>query len=467
MPATTFASRNVNNLLVKMALFFLFLIFLIHHWIILYIQPLLPGFDGGYYAVQVRDLLRSGTLYYSAPPIAFLIFALFAKIFLLLNLFPPPLCVINGVKFGLALMKALCIFPTYLIFKQLTKRDAIAVGGAILFELHPFFMLLANATSLFKNAVGVFFLLFYIYYLNKSTLSNDWRDMIPALVFISLTAMTHILDFGLALAYTVSLALIEAIRNKGLSLQSSLSKLIVIELVSLASLFTIILIFAPVFFGTYYKFISFIQELLSVESSEYSITIPPTLEPFVTLSALIAIISILLCTRFGIIDLSKRIALALDLITIFLLLPLYSQQWYLRFILVTFIPAILTLPELFNQLRDLKKIIALIVIFMIIFTPAYMQSARAIPVINPIEFRDINNMAPLIERGDTIVVTRFGLHYWVTWFLDIKTEYHINKLDDYIQSYHHVYLIVNKKIVSKPGWVILYIGKELMLIKVK
>jgi len=459
-------SNETTSPIIKLALVLLFVIFLIHHWYILYAQPLLPGFDGGYYAVQVREILRSSKLYYSAPPIAFLIFSFFAEIFLILNLFPPPLCVINGVKFGLALMKSLCIFPAYLIFKQLTKRDYVSIGGAILLELNPFFMLLANGTSLFKNAIGVFFLLCYIYYVNELTIKNSWREIILALIFISLTAMTHILDFGLALAYTILYAAIEAIVNKRLSMKSSITKLITIEFISIAALFAGILTIAPVFFGTYYKFESFIEELLIVEGNEGAM-LPPMLEPFVALAIILAIIGLIISLIPDMGVLEKRLLLSSSLLVLFLITPLYSPQWYIRFILVTFIPATLTLPTMLKLIRDTKKVIAFILVLVIFFTPAYMQLSQARPVINPIEFRDIMDMAPYIERGNTIIITRFGLHYWVTWFLDIETTYHINKLDNYIQQYEHVYLIIEKWKQTPSNWTTIYEGKELKLIKIK
>lgn len=449
-------------------MFFIFIVFLIHHWYILYSQPLLPGFDGGYYAVQVREILRSGTLYYSAPPIAFLIFAFFAKIFLLLNLFPPPLCVINGIKFGLALMKALCVFPIYLIFKQLTGRDYISIGGAVLFELHPFFMLLANGTSLYKNAVGIFFLLCYIYFVNRLLVNSSWRDIILALVFIFLTALTHILDFGLALAYTILYAIIDIIKNRKFDMRSNLAKLVVFELIFIGVLFIIIIVFIPIFFGTYYKFESFFEELLKIKESEGSIRFPPMFEPFIVLAVFLGVLGLIIVLQRDINELEKRILLSSCLILFFLISPVFSPQWYIRFIFVSFIPLILIFPSLFKLMKDARKAIVLFLIISLIFTPAYIQFSQARPVINPIELRDITNMAPYIPKENTIILTRFGLHYWVTWFLDVETSHYISKLDYYIQQYEHVFIIIEKELAKiPPYWKIIYSGKELLLIKVK
>ena len=464
--------RNISslstNLFKQCVLMLLFLIFLLHHWYVLLNIPLLPGFDGGYYAVQVREILRSGNLYYSAPPLAFFIFALFAWIFLSLNIFPETLCIINGVKFGLALMKALCVFPMYLISKQLTKNEAISIGSAVLLEIHPFFMLLANGTSLYKNAVGIFFLLCYIYFVNRVSTSNNAKDIILAVIFLGLTALTHILDFGIAIAYTLLYITIDVIRERRLNIRTPLMKLFMLECIILGVLFVAIIVFFPIYFGTYYKFESFFKELITHEEASASLTfLLSNLMILVTIS--FSIVAIIIVAKRNSDALNIRILISSSLLAFFLISPEFSPQWHIRFIFVTFIPLLLMIPSILNRVKTIEGILLIFLLLFSIFLSGYIRHTYALPVISPEEKEDLLSMAPYIPRENTIVVTRFGLHYWVTWFLDVKSSYYMNKLEDYIKEYDHVFIIFNKQQHPNipPYWTILFVGRTLILIKVK
>jgi len=446
----------------------LFFIFLIHHWYVLFNTPLLPGPDGGYYAVQVREIIRSGNLYYSAPPIAFFIFAFFAWIFLNINAFPAPLCIINGVKLGLAFMKALCIFPVYLISKQITRNNGISIVNAILFELHPFFMLLTYGTSLFKNAVGVFFLLFYIYFVNRVSIHATRKDLTLAIVFLGLTALTHILDFGLAIAYTLLYVVIDIIRRKRIDMSNHLLRLFLVESAIVGIPFTVIIVFLPVYFGTYYKFESFFEELLIGEENIPSLNVLLS-NPLILVSISFSIIAIVTAIKNHIDALTLRVLISSSLITFFLISPQFPPQWHIRFTFMLFIPLMLMLPGVLKRVREVESMLVIILLLFSIFMPGYIHSSRALPVVTPEEIDDLHAMSPYIPKNNTIVLARFGLHYWITWFLDVKSSHYMSELENYVKQYDHVFVVYEKQTHPRiqPQWEILFVGKALILVKIK
>ena len=460
-----------------LAMICIFLFFLWHHWSVLSNIPLIPGPDGGYYAVQVREILRSGTLYYSAPPVAFYIFALFSWILIAINAYPAPLCIISGIKLGLAFMKALCVFPMYLISKQITKNETLSIIVPVLLEINPFFMLLANGTSLYKNAVGIFFLLFYIYYLNTLIVEKNGRNLLFALFFLSLTALTHILDFGLAIAYTIVYVLIEIIRVKRVDLSNYLIRLFLLEAGILLSLFCIIIVFFPVYSGTYYKFEGFINEVLMGSEQAFRPGVLPR-DPNVLLSLSFALFGILATVKKIVLkeysvnndSVHMKILLSSSLLILFLTNPNYPPDWRIRFLFVTFVPMIIMLPSVFTHVKNTESVLLIVLLLSSLFIPLYLNCSIARPVISPQETMDLTRMKDLIPRENAIVLARFGLHYWVTWFMDVKADYNFPQLQNYVKQYNHVFVIIEQKLNAPPippEWEIIYVGESLILAKVK
>ena len=145
----------INDVTTKQAvgiLVVLVLIKFIVHFISLQSAPLLPGFDGGYYAVQVREIILSGMLYYSAPPISFYIFAFFAQILIWLHYGPLPVCIITGIKLGLSIFVALAAVPAYYLGRYIFRKNYSSIRTVC-----SFFRLnnLSTAVLIFKKLVCI------------------------------------------------------------------------------------------------------------------------------------------------------------------------------------------------------------------------------------------------------------------------------------------------------------------------
>ena len=156
--------------------------------------PLVPGIDGPYYVVQAEYLLAHGRLKYPDPPLAFCVIALAA--FLSKDLFA-------AVEFSSALVTALSAVPTYFLTKKLAGSRIAGFAAGLALVVNPFTLRLAS--DFVKNSMGMLWLALFLYYDLSYASSGRRRDLLALTASLTLAALTHVLDYGLALAYAVSI----------------------------------------------------------------------------------------------------------------------------------------------------------------------------------------------------------------------------------------------------------------------
>ena len=453
------------------------------HFLSLLHAPLLPGFDGGYYAVQVREILVSGTLYYSAPPISFYVFAFLAQLLFWAHYGPFPICVITGIKLGVSVFVALTAFPAYYLGKLVFKKNYFGILLALLVLWHPYFIMISTQASLYKNSVGIFFLLVYLYFFFASV--NSDKNIMHFLVTVSfiLDAMTHVLTFGVALGITIaSLAacLFLWLRNKtefGINKKFVITTLVNLGLV--AALLVAILIFAPQYFGTYYKF----EYLFTEVTLEF---IPGLLAFLFFGFDLLSLIS--LFTLFSSVYLAYKsrgslksiitsnshkrmfylVIVSMDAILAFLLLPVFPHQMAIRLIFMTFVPFSVLFLYLLSKLKTPLQLVSLILIFFIFLPGITAHYTRIRPNVTPDDVHDILEMRKIIVIDNSIVYAPFGVHYWVTWFTNAKTDYAptFDEIRNVLKTYQHVYIITERRITI-PNADLLFEGRRLCLFELR
>lgn len=152
-------------------------------------EPYPLGIDGYYYAVQLRALLDTGGLYYSASPVAFWLMAPFA-------VFAGP---IVGAKLAAATAGALLAVPVYFLGRRLSSDRAIGLLAATL--------AVASSQSLYlsaefiKNSIGLTVLATFLCALHWM-LDRPSRVRIAtvAALFVG-TALSHKLAGALAIMW--------------------------------------------------------------------------------------------------------------------------------------------------------------------------------------------------------------------------------------------------------------------------
>ena len=459
----------------------LVLIKFIVHFISLQSAPLLPGFDGGYYAVQVREIILSGMLYYSAPPISFYIFAFFAQILLLLHYGSLPVCIITGIKLGLSVFVALTAIPAYYLGRDIFRKNYSGVILALLILWHPYFIMISTQASLYKNAVGVFFLLVYLCLFYRSVNSNKIMNHLLVTISFILDAMTHVLTFGVALGITMaSLAVYFIIWLKNRNEFKINKKFVFTTLLNfglVGVLLVAILVFAPQYFGTYYKF----EYLFTEVTLEF---IPGILRflifgfdflSFISLATLLYSVYSAYKSRKVLNSLINNhlcmfsIAIAsMCAILAFLLLPIFPHQMIVRLIFMSFVPFSVLFLYMISKLKAPTQLMSLILIFLIFFPGIMMHYTHMRPVVSPDDVHDILEMRKIIVPENSIVYAPFGVHYWVTWFINVKTDYALTFEDikSALNTYQHVYIIADRR-VKIPNADLLYTGRRLFLYELR
>jgi hypothetical protein len=136
--------------------------------------------DAGYYVKNINEVLRYGYPSASVPPLPFYYAALFSSV----------LGVMLGFKVAIALASAGIAFPIYKITETITKNKDAALFAAFLAAFSPVNMFMMG--DLLKNMLGLFFGMWFVYYLIKTTDRFTVRDAALAVTSALLMIGSHL-----------------------------------------------------------------------------------------------------------------------------------------------------------------------------------------------------------------------------------------------------------------------------------
>ncbi len=272
--------------------------------------PLVPGIDGPYYIVQVRWLLKRGWLKYPDPPLAFYVMALVA---LLVRDVP------TAVEVTSALVTAFSTIPAYALVRRLTGSRAAAFAAGLAAVANPFVVRLSS--DFMKNSMGLLWLYSFIYFNYSYIESGRARDLAGLLASLALCALTHILDYGVALLYA-ALALPLAGKKWRRALPGAIA----------AALSLVALTLAPfIVGGDVFKGYAFVEEL--TEELELELVRLDWIAFSIGIFSSLALYGVMGSSgeRRGLAIASAVIGLALNL-------PIIPAKWLFRFRLMTAVP---------------------------------------------------------------------------------------------------------------------------------
>lgn len=396
---------------------------------------LVYGIDGPYYLMQLECLFAEGRLAYEDPPLAFYLLAFFSA---LLN------DVTLGVKVGTAFFCALSAIPMYLMVNESTGKRIAGYFAMLMLILSPAYIQLIGGFN--KNAVGIFFLLFFIYYLHRIAVREfSLRGAFFALLFLVLTGLCHILDFALAvlffaLYFIFSLAFYRRGCLKKFGIVASLLSVFV------AAGFLLIPQYLAYDLG---KSLTFLYDLFNPDAFSSPLHMMGNLDPRAPIILPLILFSYgSVAAFYEFKNKNKETAIFLSatvIIGILLLLP-SSNQW--RFLLMEFIPATMILSFIISKPRRPILVILLIVIFIL---PIGFQASQTVVRIRPSVpepvYDSLMEMKPIVPPGSVIVV-KGPIFYWVQYVLDTPTTGRITP--DLWRSYDHVFLLFPKKTPITP-----------------
>ena len=463
--------------------FSVFLLGFLYYMWIFFRSRLITGVDGPYYLIQVRELFRVGSLVYGDPPLTFYLLAFFS---LLLG------DIMLGVKVGVSFFCALSTIPVFFLMKRVGKGRLAGFFAMLLVVFSaPYIRMM---TDFMKNAVGICWLLAFIYYLHDLAFSGlKKRSLAFATFFLVLTDLTHILDFGVALlflAFYTVLATIFDVNRRSFLMSAGIMALVVGVFVFLAA----------VFFGSLFtdfnKVLSFIYSLTSPQGigtqppqqpppPRHPGHFPrPPFAPAIPFS--IDIVGgwgvILLILFFGA-SLSlylwkKREKEAFLLLTIttsmgsIMCFPLIPNEWLGRFLLMMVVPTAIILSyglskmnEILNRNSKFNVSSVLVVVCLTFFVVQAGSIAVNInPTITYVEYLDLVNMKSHIPP-DSIIAVPHGMYYWVQYIDEVD----VGQLSpDLWQSYSHVLgLFFKGNVPPVPFNQTIFVGNILILVELQ
>ncbi len=343
---------------------------------------LLYGIDGPYYYVQVKSILERGEMLYPDPPLAFYLLAAFS-----------PLGITPGIKVGSILVTVLGALPVYLLVRELTNDLGGYVASAF-YVFNPW--LIRMSMDLIKNAMGLTFLASTLAFAYLALKRRDSRYSWKSAVFIALTGLTHVLDFGVALLLLLGLLIYTRSRE--------LIPPLAVALALLALGFT-----TGIMGGDPYKGVALLEQVSSNKLSR-----PRRGRNWVNLaySLVLALTGVVLSLKLK--GLERGLTLTASTTLLLMNLPFIPGNFLWRFDLMTAILAPIVVGTLVGEVKDVKLALAIsLLIFGILAPMSWGQLNSIRPSLPPEELREIKEVVQKFSVRFTLVVPNPKTLYWV------------------------------------------------------
>lgn len=416
---------------------------------ILFRSPLMYGIDGPYYLIQVKSILDTGTMSYVDPTFCFYFFALLSAVI------GDPTA---AIKLGTILFCALTVIPAYLTGKRLTSSKPAAVASVVVCSLSA--GLIALGGEFVKNAVGSFFLLSLVYLCLRILKGDDTKaTKVAAAAAFGLTALTHILDLGLAVLFLILLSTASFAMNvnrKGF-LAFSLPLLGGSVLIGAAAYFAYSGYTIDI--GKGFSFVNDFLESLANYDTNFRMILGQGLPQYLSIGA--GVVSLVLLWRKG--RVSDAILVGCSTTVLLLLnLPFVPRDWAWRFTLMSFVPMSHVLAALIGLIgeKDIQWGITALLALLFLVTQTLPGSEKVGPTITPQGYNDLVQMSQYVPPHSR-VASRVGDRYWVEYVLDSQA---IKPPSPGEQLSNPVYFILGREDpLPPPSSVLLYRGVTLSL----
>ncbi len=369
-------------------------------------HDLILGMDGGYYPVQVRNILNTGLLGFNDVPLYFYFCALLVKLISLLVVINDQ-TIIAVIKIIDSVALPLLVFPLFRIMTKNEPKFPLISGLAILFftlfSFSPFMML----GDLQKNAFAIPLFVWLIYFFAEYLKSPTKRNLLVAFLVLFILSLTHFGTFTFGLAF-LTISLLVAYGRRAI----------------LPSLITILigcLIVALFDFNRAYRILTFWNVIFAKQLEFQG---PNFLPIFVNtvISYGLAIFGILQYRKHKTDQVTGTITLSLAVLILIFAFPLFDHQYAQRFHALLFIPQSLLIFNLIRMNNNLVLPFSIsLALLTLAFSMLYFNEEKR-PCIDELAYRDLQNIKPYINanNSESIVVARHGIEFWTAWDLNVK-----------------------------------------------
>jgi hypothetical protein len=425
-------------------------------------SEMIPGINGGYYPLLVRNLLEYGSIRYPDTP---LIYWIQAFLSLIINIF-------NGSGFDHSVLMSSKIFdsivppltcvPVFLFAKdhlRTQQKSRFFVLTISAFSVLYLGFLLVLSSEMQKNAAGLIWVACYILWINRFMIKRKRKDIWISLIFLILIALTHIGCFAVAFLFTLIYGITHFIgEGKRIRMKTLLIGFSAISLIILISF--AILIKDP---DRMLRVLSFYLNPLRIFESPYLFLLLSgqqvyfgfLFHNFLLINILsIAGLIIVLINHNKLVFIDFTFALSLAILSICLSSPLIGMEWALRYYLMAFLPIALMFVFVYKSLTGNVSKIAITSVFFLLtaFSVFFGITGKRSPSISSDAYKDLVELKTEthISPGD-LIVARHGLEWWTGWVLRCRTgkEYCLRPEDWH--KYPNIYLLRQKSGNNYPG----------------
>ena len=418
----------------RLVLSLLFILGFIFYLFVLTEHSLIYGVDGPYYLVQVESLLEKGQLAYNDSPFVFYLLAFFS--------FLAGGDATLGIKIVIALFSALSAIPLYFWVKKALHSNVAGYVAVIALVFSASFLRLMS--DFLKNAVGIFFLLCFLYYLHSlATEKENKRNLFFAVFFLALTGLMHKLDFGVAMLFTMVYLIIGFFFAVNKSIAKNIGALVLaIIALGLAAL----LVFPSIFSSQFFSGLSYLQALFAGESQ--GIALKLLFDPLVGILVLPILAIGILLSFFEWRNKNKEAALAVSAATIAglaLSFPFIMEQLLFRSLLMEFIPMALILGYCATKLEE-KSIVPVLIplVLFLLIAQAIVMSSVIGPTISETDYNELRYIAKFVP-SKAVVVSQVPHGYWYWVLYTSKSNITKDYSRELWQDYEHVLLLAFKQ----------------------
>lgn len=396
-------------------------------------SSIITGINGGYYPVQVRNILEQGHLAMNDMPLIFYINTFFIKV---LNfLFPSQsieYLIILGIKILGALSIPLLVIPLYKLINnylefELPKSFEYVIVAFALFSFSPLYL----GAEMMKNAYAIVGFTYFLYLFLKFDMDKSIKHTLFLLIMLLLIAFTHFGVFAISIIF-LGIYLISAYKLKAI----------------IPILITAIIGFAIVWWLDPFRAFNAINIFEEWFGLPWRIAFYPAGIASFILSFLIGLM-LFLTVRNQKVENRQKVLFTIFLWFIALLsIPLLRFELWRRFNLMLFIPQSIALVLVYPYLKVSYKSKFVVLLSVIIgISVIYNLILPKQNTISVESYDDLALMKTKIQNPDkTIVMVRHGLDWWVVWQLKTKVGQAHLKVDESITSkYDEVLLLRQNK----------------------
>lgn len=388
--------------------------------------PLVTGYDGAYYLVQVRALLRNGTLAFPDFPLLFYSQALSAKFF---TLFMEQHAAVNAaVRLTDTLLPLLFAVPVFLFTRAFLSPGDGKVRGTVAMALMGLLALVSGSTLLMaggmiKNSVALPFGFFYAYSCCKCLQDNRFRSLLQAALWFILACLTHMSGFILTVVFTAGI-LTAGFASRTIRPRIWLPSVILFS--CLSGCLTIVYLLDPV------RAVRLIHAAINpgwlFEGSPVLLWFKDfpkgnILAHFdsagIWLGFVLGVLGIFVLWRhYAKMDPPIRAILTVStIIALLFSLPLFRPDVNERLALIAYVPGMI--PAIYLLCRGTTAVCFLAPLTLL----AMLEGALAVKTLrqtalSPVAYKELVQFKTALPQGQNIVIVQPLLRWWVAWTLD-------------------------------------------------